>query len=90
MIEAGANAIVAGSAVFKAKSYKDGEWLWLAQCMVCFLKWAWSGRWRCRLCWSDAPANVPQLLTLPCIFILFFVPAAISGIKTSKRAMAMA
>jgi hypothetical protein len=25
VIEAGANAIVAGSAVFKAKSYKDGE-----------------------------------------------------------------
>jgi pentose-5-phosphate-3-epimerase len=25
VIEAGANAIVAGSAVFKAKSYRDGE-----------------------------------------------------------------
>jgi hypothetical protein len=26
VIEAGANAIVAGSAVFKAPSYRDGEW----------------------------------------------------------------
>lgn len=32
VIEAGANAIVAGSAVFKAKSYKDGECMGTQAC----------------------------------------------------------
>jgi len=53
VIEAGANAIVAGSAVFKAPSYKDGEYhnipektgsLWT----LGILRWSRPGPMKCR------------------------------------------